>query len=61
MNEEELESFVTRLIDKDSAEMLELTEGGGINGRKAKSVEIMGSVAVGGGTDRVSGKNFLQD
>ena len=61
MNEEELESFITGLIDNDSAEMLELAEGGVINGRKAKSSEVVGSVAVSVGADCVSGKNILQD
>ena len=58
--EADLDAYVTKLIDNDSAEMLKLAERGGINGRKAEPSEVVGSVAVSGSSGCVSGKDFLQ-
>ena len=59
MSESELDAYVTRLIDSESKEMVELVgKGGAIHGRKAEQTEVMGVVAECGRTGCVSGENI---
>lgn len=60
MNEHDLDAYITGLIDKESAEMLELAKGGAFNGT-AKSSEIVGVMAEHIGSDCVSGKDIRED
>jgi len=60
VNEHDLDAYITAMIDRDSAEMLELTRGGANYGT-AKSSEVVGVVVERVSTDCVSGENVLQN
>lgn len=61
MNIEELEAYITKLVDSDSDTVLELQRGGVLHGGKAESVKVVGVMDEHRITDRVSGENVRQD
>ena len=61
MNIEELEAYITKLVDSDSDTVLELQRGGVLHGGKAESVKVVGVVDEYRITNRVSGENVRQD
>lgn len=60
LTSDELDAYVSELIDKDTKEMLKSIEGGGTNGRKTESPEELGFVGEHCGSGCVFGKNVLQ-
>lgn len=59
LTREELEELVTDGIDRETSEMLKLTEGGKHHGRETESVEELGIVDEHCGSCGVSGKDIL--
>lgn len=54
--ENELEELTNDFLDGTMR-----VKGAGINGREAEQVKELGIMAVSSGTDRISGKDILQD